>query len=552
MRGRERQFGGRILRALFYGSLVLMTMLPAFGQAGGAADGVTTPAFWKSPIARFEAYLAHPELAPPDLRERLQAVSDAAASAGSPAQASVHRAPIGNLFNADGDGLPQDEESVSVCEENPNIVLGGANDFRGLLDPDGNFTGWYYSNDGGATLANEGLLPPVDVNGRNTGSSGDPSMVAGSGCTLFAADLNAGSQSGIGVYRTTPAILDNCTPLGSTGGLTKPDCWPVRRSIAAAQPGHFLDKEWMDVGFSGTREWVWIAYSDLSNFNGSTGAERSGIVYAVRCTTDLVTCSKPEVISGQQTIAEYPDVTIGPDGRVYMTWTEFVGRSFTAPVERAWFAVAQPGSKVFSRPRLVIPDDPLALRGHPFGLLHANDFRLIGDVTTNTVKMVAGQPRVFMTWNSCQAEIMSTTCEEAQVLLTYSDDFGLTWSDPTVISAGGDNYFPTIDLDQTTGNIMVAFYTNRHDQLFHNRQDVELVTLDSAGVVVKRQRVSPVSNETEADPLLGGSFIGDYIEISASNGQVWVHYNSNQRSVAFLGDGLPVPQQDNYLEVIGE
>jgi hypothetical protein len=26
-----------------------------------------------------------------------------------------------------------------------------------------------------------------------------------------------------------------------------------------------------------------------------------------------------------------------------------------------------------------------------------------------------------------------------------------------------------------------------------------------------------------------------------------VHYNANQRHVALIGEGLPIPQQDNYL-----
>jgi hypothetical protein len=65
--------------------------------------------------------------------------------------------------------------------------------------------------------------------------------------------------------------------------------------------------------------------------------------------------------------------------------------------------------------------------------------------------------------------------------------------------------------------------------------------------VAHRQRVTRISNETEADPILGGAFIGDYLEVTANRGKAWVHYNANERHVALIGEGLPIPQQDNYL-----
>jgi hypothetical protein len=61
--------------------------------------------------------------------------------------------------------------------------------------------------------------------------------------------------------------------------------------------------------------------------------------------------------------------------------------------------------------------------------------------------------------------------------------------------------------------------------------------------VARRQRVTKISNETEADPLLGGAFIGDYLEITANRGRAWVHHNANERHVALLGQGLPIPSR---------
>jgi len=96
--------------------------------------------------------------------------------------------------------------------------------------------------------------------------------------------------------------------------------------------------------------------------------------------------------------------------------------------------------------------------------------------------------------------------------------------------------------------VAVAYYTNRFDPVSHNRQDVELVELNAAtSAVTDRQRLTPLSNESEADPLLGGLFIGDYIEVYAAGGKALVHYNANYRSTRLLDEGFAIPQQDNFL-----
>ena len=117
-----------------------------------------------------------------------------------------------------------------------------------------------------------------------------------------------------------------------------------------------------------------------------------------------------------------------------------------------------------------------------------------------------------------------------------------------MISAGGDNYFPAIADTSGESAFVVAYYTTRYDPAFHNRQDVELVTVDATTAKpMKRQRVTPTSNETEADPLLGGFFIGDYFDVHLLDHTAYVHYNANFRQVRLLGTGSPIPQQDNFL-----
>jgi hypothetical protein len=118
------------------------------------------------------------------------------------------------------------------------------------------------------------------------------------------------------------------------------------------------------------------------------------------------------------------------------------------------------------------------------------------------------------------------------------------------------NYFPSIANDSASTSFVVAYYTHRFDTVgLENAQDIEMVTVDAATLtILKRQRVTDSNatpNETEADPTLGGFFIGDYIELTAHDGLAYIGYNMNTRNVAIFGEGVRIPQQDNFLSVVG-
>jgi hypothetical protein len=453
-------------------------------------------------------------------------------------------------FNADDVGLPQNEEAVNACRADKSIVLGGTNDYRGLLDPAGNSTGWHFSEDGGRSLTQEGLLPPVNVRADARPSGGDPVVtVDESTCALYMVDLNYDPErpfantNGVGVYKSSASVLGSCP------GGADPSCWPTRRAAAAGAPPHFLDKPWADVGRSGgAGTVVWITYSDFLAPDPARPDRFTASIKAVRCDAQLAGCSAPIDISGSDEDVQFSDVTIGRDGRTYVTWSEIRGELTGEPQTFIHkIRVSEPGSTRFGPAHVIAEED----RAIPFGgFLHANDFR-IATLQQSEVVSAGGRTRIFDVWAACSERPFGVVCVEPVVKLAWSDDLGATWSTPRVLSAGGDNYFPTLS-DDRDGSLAVAWYTNRQDRRFHNRQDVELVRVDAARVRVdRRQRVTGPSNETEADPLLGGLFIGDYIEVFADHGQAWTHYNANYRSVPLLGAGTPLPQQDNFLDVRG-
>jgi hypothetical protein len=469
---------------------------------------------------------------------RLRAAAAGAAPRAAPGTAAA--GPLAaDVFNHDTVGLPQNEESVAVCGQ---TVLGGTNDFRSLLltPPQGMAAGWHLSSDGGRTVRNEGLLPPVTIAGQPVAARGDPVDAAGQGCSLYASSVGSTPDDRINavvVYRSRPGTLASC-PGGIAAG-----CWPTRRAVVTAGPPHFLDKEWMAVGPSGPAgEVVWVSFTDFIR-DPATGRELSSAIKAVRCTPTLATCTDPILVSGSDQQTQFSDVTVGPDGRTYLSWVQFQGSPETGQSMVIKLRVAPPGSTQFGPTRVVATEpEPMV------GVLHANSF-LAGAITIpkNDVKMVHGHPRLFVVWEGCRARPFGVVCEEPRINLARSADFGASWT-RTVLSVGGDNYYPTISEDRGGTALAVAWYTNRHDRVFHNRQDVELASVDpGSGAVVNRQRLTRVSNEPEADPVLLGQFIGDYFEVFARRGVAYVHYNANYRHVRLVGQGLPIPQQDNYL-----
>jgi hypothetical protein len=218
---------GRIVRLTVFVVLIGLLALPAFSapqqptRPGNLLNG-------PSALVGFRYYVAHPNQAPGyEAASRLP--TPLRSAPGLPrAHGGNPRAPFGDLFNRDSVGLPQNETSISDCTSNPKVLLGGTNDYRALIDPEGNFTGWHLSVDGGRTVANEGLLPPVQAAGQPLPSGGDPVFATGKGCSLYGASLNYGSgplgetPSAVGVYRSDVQTATSCPQGESAGGLTHP------------------------------------------------------------------------------------------------------------------------------------------------------------------------------------------------------------------------------------------------------------------------------------------------------------------------------------------
>ncbi|MDQ2984341.1 MAG: hypothetical protein M3R70_10550 [Actinomycetota bacterium] len=467
-------------------------------------------------------------------------------------------------FNLDFSGLPQNEESGTQCPNTPSTVLQGYNDYRGLITPTGDFGGWTVSTNGGASPAKNGQLPSVLIGGITTPSGGDPVARSDGTCGLYMANIDfatdptgATDSSGIVLYKSNAGTL---TAPGCTG-TTPNACWPSKKVVfGTTDPSRFEDKEWMDVGASGAAgNVVWVTWTDFSGL--------SGRIVGARCTATLSACTAPIVISDAadsdfvdgNTVPQFSYVTIGGSdgGRVYVTWlVAHFNAGGIQDLTTIKAKVAAAGSTVFGPSKVIatLPCTTDSCAGAAIGLgnvLHADDFRVV-TIPKSTTRVVGAVQKLYVTYEVCNPLLFHAICEEPSVRTAIASVAGTAIGAVTTLtsSIGGDNYFPSIARERgsTPGTrVVLAYFTNRYDP-FHHRQDIELVALNAATAgVLSRQRVTGASNEPDADPSLGGFFIGDYIEVTAMNGLAMTHYNANRTSLKLRNLGVPVPQQDSYL-----
>src|SRR6266496_3174622 len=114
-------------------------------------------------------------------------------------------------------------------------------------------------------------------------------------------------------------------------------------------------------------------------------------------------------ISGGDQDVQFSDITIGADGRTYLTWVDVAGELQGVPQQfTIKMRIADPGSTDFGATRVVAVENlPI-----PFnGFLHSEDFR-VATYPKSTVAMVNGHPRIFVVWEGCKFRPMANICEE--------------------------------------------------------------------------------------------------------------------------------------------
>ena len=365
------------------------------------------------------------------------------------------------LVNQDTAAAPQNETAIAVDPNNPNRIVGGANDYvtrtwSCFVDGtpcsalgDG-YSGTYYSNDGGSTWCCNSnpdanytptsdpaqigtLIPGVErLVGGIYDAGGDPSVAFDSQGNVY--------YAGLGFNRTSPpnTVAVNKGTFDGGGTLS----WSPPTFInQTTSPSTLNDKEWIAVdSHSGSpfQDRIYVSWTRFI-FNPHNGSYVQSPIFFVYSTDGGATFSTPENISANAHYSQGSRPVVGPDGTVYVFWN---GSTRLASLNSTYMAKSTDGGHTWSPPLSVatvtnipgVRNTVFRVNSYPAAAAAPN-----GDVyatwnteVDDTTPIYTGDPgcAYFIPGNHV------STCHSVAVY-SKSTDSGQTWSDPAPVFGAG-------------------------------------------------------------------------------------------------------------------
>ncbi len=481
---------------------------------------------------------------------------------------------FGASFNLEPatDALPQNEESVDFWPggglSGADIVLEGANDFRGFISSTFQGVSGYYVHRGPTDdcgVQFEGALPPLPdplVLGNFLVSSGDPAVAFDSARgVFFYADLrfiSAAGTNGVGVMRATHLKNSSSCPGGEHLLPQSLVCWPIGTIVDENPPfSAFDDKPHLAVDERATGGAIGAGdvYITATKFS-SSGSN----IDLVACTNNLSACSSPLNISGFGE-TQFSHVTVRPDGNIAIT---FVAAGFVFPSQIFTIAYVTctpngaPASPTCNPPSTVaIELDPIQFGGH----LAANTFRIATYPKHANQVRTGGSTQTVVVWDRCSVVPVLNisgipTCVNSDVVMVEADTSGNpaapVWSAVKPVATGArDQFFPWIKTDPATNITSIVYYNANADPFWNHRVQLLMRQIDISGTLGAPVTLASGLDDPNGEVLQGFFFpqFGDYIGVAARTGslvsRVYAGFTVNNRFGSY--NTASAHQSDNNL-----
>jgi hypothetical protein len=363
------------------------------------------------------------------------------------------------------DPYPNNEPDIEVDPQDPGHMVASSNDYGSCCDQ------FYTSKDAAATWTTGNMSKK---NPQQTGS--DPVTVFDrKHGTVIHSSLNYSFQ-----LPTGEACRGDVTVSVSTdGGITWQPATVVDSGVGCdlSNSQLFNDKEWIVTDNNPSSPHYGRTYLTWTKFVSASGAYQSSPIYESHSDDGGKHWTKAQEISGSNAaLCTYQETgpagqcdenqfsvpTIGPDGTVYVAfeneqnltlWDESAGNYF---VNQYLLVKSTDGGVTWSSPTFVVglvdgtADYPTnvsgrqTLTGYQVRVNSAGN--IVAGPTAGTLYLVFSDNR-----NGTPA---STNTD---VFLMVSTDGGASWDEWTVDSAGGDQWFPWVDVNPTDGSIGILY-----------------------------------------------------------------------------------------------
>ncbi len=515
-------------------------------------------------------------------------------AAGSPTSVLLPAVTV----NQDQNAAPQNETSIAVDPNNPQIVVGSANDYvartwactisgtpcSALAD---GYSGAYLSVNGGQSWVSDSsdpqhlgtLIPGVEhLTGGPYGGGGDPAVAFDSRGHVY--------YAGLGFNRNDPASgveVSKGTIAGGTLTWSQPS-WVTQTN----NPAVFNDKEWIAADHyasSAFRDRVYVSFTRFI-FTPKGNYVQSPI-FTSYSSDGGQTFSSPQSISNNVLYGQGSRPVVAPDGSVYIFWD---GSTRLASTDSIYMVKSTDGGVTWSNPSAVAPLQDI-------GIIKDTNFRV------NSYPAVAAGPdgSLYATWTSSTKNTATTFDSSsfcayaaaepagchAQAVYSKSSDGGATWSAPAAVPgttatrvpvgysdssgiptpapAPADSVYPAVSVS-SNGNVYFSSYLANVVSPWQSCAKFDpngsincLVTgpyinnsklnyiVSKLGGATQVATNAPVNTRYQ----FRGGFIGDYTDLAVGSDNVahpmWTDSNNTQNVYWFYGtnfNGLPANQQD--------
>jgi hypothetical protein len=492
--------------------------------------------------------------------------------------------------NQDTHAAPQNETAIAVDPNNPNRVVGAANDYvsrtwactvsgtpcSALGD---GYSGTYYSNDGGKTWccsssdpAHLGtLIPGVNrLAGGQYDAGGDPALAFDSRGNVY--------YAGLGFNRTSApnTVTVNKGTFDAKGALT----WgPPTFINQTTSPSTLNDKEWIAADHYATsrfRDRVYVSWTRFI-FNAHNGNYVQSPIFFVYSTDGGHTFSAPQSISGNVLYDQGSRPVVGPDGSVYVF---FEGATRLSTLDSTYVVKSTDGGVTFGKPVAIstlIDIDPLANTAFRVNSFPAAD-----------VNPVNGD--LYAAWSTADP-----SDGHSQAVYSKSTDGGATWSAPALIFPETNRTAVGYPATNPDGSVLNAPAARKADTLWPGvavspsgkvymsaysadvvspwqtcaagpQPPVGRITCDTLGKYINNARLDYyvtdlTTGKTEkatTQPIntrygFGGGFIGDYTCLAVGSDDtyhaLWTDTNNVQKVTWFYGAEF-VPTDIHQQDVV--